>query len=352
MLPGVSRRPVGGFRVPYEYANRLARLGHDIVVHHELPEAGPLRNASVVLNRLPRSFVTRRTTWFDLDSSVRIRIGPPRAYRASRNPPDVYLLTSWRLALAVGTRYPPEKVVQLVHDYEFWADPDEARRGLMRTAFGHGAVRYVGTSSAVVEMLRECGTTPSAVIHAGIDRDVYADEGRDVERANRVGVLLRSSPHKGTDVALKAFALLRGEGVDFQTIGAGTTPGHRDVTFWPAPDDQSMRAFYNSLRVFVLPSRQEAWGLPALEAMACGAAVVLVDNVGCRDFAVDERNCLLVPPGRPDLLARSVERLLADDSLRRSLVLEGMRTVQRMDWDASVRALLGELERASVSRDP
>lgn len=350
VLPGVSRRPVGGFRVPYEYANRLARLGHCVVIYHELPEARRLRDASVLLNRLPRSFVTRRTSWFDIADAVELRVGPLGARRSKRDPPDAYLLTSWSLALDVGTRYRPSKVVQLVHDYELWTDHDEHLRSLMGLAFGHSDVRYVATSAAVVEMLRACGTSPSAVVHAGIDRGVYYDERGRLGRGARVGVLLRASPHKGTHDAMEAFQLLRQEMVEFDPVGAGTEPGPAGVSFWPAPDDRSMRGFYSSLRVFVLPSRREAWGLPALEAMACGAAVVLADNIGCRDFAVDGFNCLLVPPGRPDLLAKSVELLLHDEALRERLVDGGARTVEAMDWNLSVRALEAELERASEAR--
>ncbi len=350
VLPGVSRRPVGGFRVPYEYANRLDRRGHDVAVHHELPEARQLRHATCLLERIPRSFVTSRTSWFDVADSVEIRVGPPRAWRPGSRSPDVVLLTSWSLGLDVGTRYRPSTVVQLVHDFEFWADGDEQRRALMARALGHRDVRYVATSSAVVAMLEACGTTPAAVVPAGIDRAVYFAEGGGPERGARVGVLLRSSPHKGTDDALEAFGILRGAGVQLDAVGAGAGASAVGCTSWPAPDDASMRRFYSSLAVFVLPSHQEAWGLPALEAMACGAAVVLVDNVGCRDFAEDGRNCLLVPPRRPDLIAAAVGRLLGDDGLRRRLGEAGRRTVESMDWDVSVRALETVLAGASGPR--
>lgn|GEM_PF-6412508 len=350
VLPGVSRRPVGGFRVPYEYANRLDRIGHEVVLHHELPEARQLRHVGPLLDRVPRSFVTRRTGWFDLADSIEIRVGPPRVRRSGSGVYDVFLLTSWSLGLDIGTRYPPAKVVQLGHDFELWVDGDEHRRSLMRRALGHRDVRYVATSSAVVEMLHECGTTPSAVVHAGIDRAVYYDENGGPDRAGRVGVLLRPAPHKGTDDALEAFRMLRRAGVAFDPVGAGVGATATGCATWPAPDDTSMRRFYSSLDVFVLPSRQEAWGLPALEAMACGASVVLVDNVGCRDFADHERNCLLVPPRRPDLIASAVGRLLRDPRLRRQLVDEGRRTVESMDWDVSVRGLEAELVRASKSR--
>ena len=54
------------------------------------------------------------------------------------------------------------------------------------------------------------------------------------------------------------------------------------------------------LAIYVLPSAYEGWGLTAVEAMACGAAVITTRNGGVEDFARDGDNALLVPPREPD----------------------------------------------------
>jgi len=104
--------------------------------------------------------------------------------------------------------------------------------------------------------------------------------------------------------------------------------------------------FYNSLSVFVLPSRYEGWGLPAAEAMACGAAVVCADNGGSRDFAIDGETALIVPPHQPQALADAICRLLDDDNLRKRLADAGKARAQVMSLKASASMLRQAIDQA------
>jgi glycosyltransferase involved in cell wall biosynthesis len=105
------------------------------------------------------------------------------------------------------------------------------------------------------------------------------------------------------------------------------------------PDHAALRAFYNAQSVFVVPSHFEGWGLPGIEAIACGSALVTTDNGGCGDYAIDGATALVVPPRTPDAIAEAVSRLFEDDALRRHLVSTGGDFVRRFTWDAAVDAL-------------
>lgn len=349
ILPGLAAKPVGGFRVAYEYANRLSRVGYHVGVFHELPVAVRSPQFASVWNAIPGKVVRSRIGWFEIDSNIDLYLGIPGRHKGRQAPPDVYLLTAWQTARHVGTLYSPAQVVHLVYDYEFWHDGSDDLRARMRTAFSIPGVRYVATSTAVEEMLRECGTAPVATIRAGLDADVYYPDPLIERRSKSVGVLLRTNPRKGTGDALRCLAYLRAAGRVFQAFGTGG-PTAADVLSVPSPDDAAMRAFYSRLEIFLSLSTVEAWGLPALEAMACGAAVVLADNIGCRDFAVDGQNCLIVPPGRPDMAAQAVDRLLRDPKLRMQLVEGGAETARALNWDKPVAALDAVLGRLSSSQ--
>jgi L-malate glycosyltransferase len=118
------------------------------------------------------------------------------------------------------------------------------------------------------------------------------------------------------------------------------------VRFWRAPDHAALAdRIYNDSRVFLQPSYHEGFGYTAVEAMACGCALVTTDNGGSRDYAMDGETALVVPPGDPAALAGAAERLLRDDAQRARLADAGSAlTRRRFDWDDTAALLERHLE--------
>jgi glycosyltransferase involved in cell wall biosynthesis len=83
--------------------------------------------------------------------------------------------------------------------------------------------------------------------------------------------------------------------------------------------ERDMPAVYSAFDVFVLPSYREGFSRSAMEAAACGTAMVLSDIRGCREIGQDGHHLLLVPPRDPARLARALLGLLADPALRQRL---------------------------------
>jgi glycosyltransferase involved in cell wall biosynthesis len=82
---------------------------------------------------------------------------------------------------------------------------------------------------------------------------------------------------------------------------------------------QDMPDVYSALDVFALPSYREGFSRSAMEAAACGTAMVLTDIRGCREIGTHDEHLLLAPPRDALALTDAVSRLLADDDLRRDL---------------------------------
>jgi glycosyltransferase involved in cell wall biosynthesis len=106
-----------------------------------------------------------------------------------------------------------------------------------------------------------------------------------------------------------------------------------------ARTEAEMAAFYSRCDVFVFPSLAEGFGLPALEAMACGCAVITTDCGGVSAFARAGDNCLMVPPDRPRALAEAMARLLSEPELRARLARAGLETARSFDRNAAVDRL-------------
>lgn len=106
--------------------------------------------------------------------------------------------------------------------------------------------------------------------------------------------------------------------------------------------------FFSSIDVFVFPSLVEGFGLPPLEAMACGAAVILTDSGGVREYARHDTNCLLVPPGDVAAIARAVERLTTDPGageLRAHLARQGRATALKFPVERFTNACADVVDR-------
>jgi glycosyltransferase involved in cell wall biosynthesis len=99
------------------------------------------------------------------------------------------------------------------------------------------------------------------------------------------------------------------------------------------PSRADLAELYGLCDVFVSASWWESFGLPPLEAMACGAPVVMTDSRGVRDFAKPGENCLLVPTHEIESLADAITRVLSDPDLSNRFRQNGPPTAALYDWE-------------------
>jgi glycosyltransferase involved in cell wall biosynthesis len=104
-------------------------------------------------------------------------------------------------------------------------------------------------------------------------------------------------------------------------------------------DDSDLPALYSLSLVFAFPSWYEGFGIPVLEAMACGTPVVAADNSSLPE-AVGEAGVLVDAASNGDL-ADALARLLSDLELRRRLAVAGRQQAQRFTWERAAEQVLG-----------
>jgi len=102
---------------------------------------------------------------------------------------------------------------------------------------------------------------------------------------------------------------------------------------------------YRRADALLFPSWLEGFGLPLLEAMACGTPVVTSDRSSMPEVAGDA--ALLVDPSDPEGIARAVEELLSDPERRRRVVEAGRRRVVRFTWERAAAATAEVLRQAA-----
>jgi len=104
---------------------------------------------------------------------------------------------------------------------------------------------------------------------------------------------------------------------------------------------------YNAATLFLYPSLRESFGLPILEAMACGVPVITSNSSSMPEIADDA--ALLVNPFDYKELAAGMEQLLSDENLRRDYTKKGLERAKQFTWKASAEKLLSIYEGFGVS---
>lgn len=345
VLPCYAWSPIGGFRVVYEYANRLADRGHEVAVVHprrlragQPAPGGVGRRVSALRTRI-REWLTRPTIWWHpIDPRVRLLyVAEPDARRVPDG--DVVFATAWQTAGYVAA-YPASKGrgFYLVQDFHPWLGPRERIEASWRLP-----LRKVAVSAWLRDQAAAADPAGAAHVPIGVIRPALARRVHPRERKPVVAMMCSDAPYKALDVAFHALALARRRRPDLEAVAFGSPPRPAALPAWAEyvrrPGEEELAAIYNRASVFVCSSAAEGFALPPAEAMACGCAVVTTDCGGNREYAEDGVTALVSPPGDAAALAANLVRCLDDDELRLRLAESGHDRVRRFTWERSTELL-------------
>jgi glycosyltransferase involved in cell wall biosynthesis len=167
-------------------------------------------------------------------------------------------------------------------------------------------------------------------------------------------------PRKNIARLLEAWSLLLdrkalAEDVHMVVVG-GKSSLYRSVNFTSVPDrvlftgyvaDEHLPVLYSGALAFVYPSLYEGFGLPPLEALACGAPVVASSSTSIPE--VVGKAALLVDPLEVESIADGIRSIIANSSLRETMRIAGLERAKLFNWDNSARLVWETLDKVASS---
>lgn len=204
----------------------------------------------------------------------------------------------------------------------------------------------VSVSSTVSELLRIRYGRVTSVVPNGIDLAKYYPAPYESSRETKT-VLLVGNPalrFKGFDIALKSLAKVWESGLRFKVRWVCQLEPRLSGVPFPVevvvnPPQDELPVYYREADIHLFTSWYEGFGMPPLEAMASGVAVVATDFGGGSEYLVPGVNALVADPGDIDSLAAAVAYLLKDEAARMYLAREGRKTAEKFDISSIARRL-------------
>lgn len=209
-------------------------------------------------------------------------------------------------------------------------------------------VRYMGVPA------QKTIVTPLGVDHRRFHPNLEAkpDIWESVGAGGYVLWTGRSYPRKNLPRIIEAFSIVRRSGFRQKLVIAGTKGWEdrqatqairscaleRDVVLLGRVDDGQLPLLYSSADLFLFPSLHEAFGLPIIEAMACGAPVITSRRGAMMEIAGDA--AVLVDPEDSKDIARGVKSILEDGELREALRTKGVERAAQFDWRKTAEATI------------
>lgn len=343
----------GGVRVVSIYARLLSQRGHDVTVispNRKLPTFKERFKGWVNWKGYQFRDVFDSTYFNDIDFELKLL----DSYRPveSQDVPDsdIVIATFWNTAEWLYA-FPESKgkKVYFIQHYEVhpWL-PVERVEQTLRLPF-----EQIAVSQWIADILQDkYGKTNVAVIGNGVDHQQFYAEPRQKNACMTVGVMYADEKSfKGCDLAIASVIKARELIPDLKLVSfsarkpVSTLPLPENTQFYYRPEQNSIRHIYSKCDAWLFGSRQEGFGLPLLEAMACRTPVIAT-KAGAAPELLANGGGMLVDIGDVHGMADAIVKVarMTDDEWQ-ELSNEAHAISKDNSWDAQVEHLERELIR-------
>lgn len=339
LLPKEKSFAVGGYKIVFEYANRLAEDGYEVYLvyastlffrrHSFLTQLRIL--VYHMMMKWKRS--TRCERWFDISDKVKQVRSLTPSYRFVPKC-DVYVATAVQTAFYLQSFPDDLRKIYFIQGYEVFSMDEVAVRSTFRMGF-----RNVVISRWLQNLLQTEGIRSELVPNGFDPHQFYVTHPIHTRSPYRISFMYHVAEKKGCREVMEALANVKKRYPELTVAVFSAYEKPDDLPDWyeyiRMPDPACHREIYNQSSIYVAGSHYEGWGLTVGEAMMCGCAVVCADNDGFREMVIDEKNGLLFPAKDVNAIEVQIVRLIEDRQLREQLARQGCNDMRAFDIEQS-----------------
>jgi glycosyltransferase involved in cell wall biosynthesis len=353
-----STMRTGGVRVLLNFANQLAKMGHEVSITTMLHRAGWFQLSPEIrliksrsIYDVGRFYLSTRLANIRKTSNLISEIKFLLKLYDLVPKSDINIATfSMTTYVALLKSYQAVPFYHMQHMETIFTD-DPARKEAIRNTYFLPMYK-VANSTWLRDRVFELTGVKYPILNAAVEHDIFYPRQKRNDKVNEFDVVaLGKGGWKNALGIYQAVEKLRKRHSDFKirlhyfggSPPAGVPFNNYYNIFHKNISDEELAQLYSDSDVQVTFSLAESFPLPPLEAMACGTAVITTPY-GTEDYAFDGQNALIVEPNNVDMLSEKIESLLTDPGLREKIAKNGLITAKKFTYETQAKKLEGYLK--------
>ncbi len=335
-LPQVYKGIAGGYKVVYQYSNYLASKGHDVHIYYNLKDGKNSKHIPKIVVRLIRRIrFIGYPKWYKLNDKISQSAVKNFNEKYIRNA-DISICTSpntayqvYKLSENKGNKF------YFIQGYENWGTITDE---FLRETYNYGMNNIV-ISKWLKSIVDKYSKNPSTLISNGIDLDIFKINN-DIEKRNpfSISMLYSDGEIKGSKYGIEVLNKLKEKYKNLEVKMYGSCKPPKNLPKWisytrNASEEQVVNILNNSA-IYICTSIEEGFGLPGLEAMACGCALVTTNCLGIMEYANSD-NSMISKPKDVQGMYENADKLLSDNKLRINIAKNGNVSIKNRNLKTS-----------------
>lgn len=320
----VWTKTCGGSKIILEYVNRLAKLGHHITI----------------------MTYDQKPTWFPLDEKIKfIQLNTEQKMENYIPSCDLVVATSWKnIYSAVKANCAPVAYFEQGGSHIFAKEGlSQKKQEIVEQRIQEASFIYT-VSNDTKKVINEKYGREAFVVHNAVDSNIFYPREKQMKQKDTITITTigpEEFAFKHVDNIIQAVNILkqRHSNIEFKWITQTKPEIHKEENAIVNPSQIVIGDTLRNTDIYVCASEYESFGLPVLEAMTCGAAIITTNNGGVSDFVEDKVNGLMIEKDNIEDIVNKMEFLILNTAERERLAENANKTAKKFSWDISVKRL-------------